>query len=331
MISVILPIYNVEPYLEKCLTSILTNTYKELEVICVNDGSTDGCLDILHKYQAMDSRIIVISQDNKGLAGARNRGLDAATGEYIAFLDSDDWVHPRYFQSMLNCMNKKNADMVICSSRKFNEGEEFQIDSSIKPHYSRLNAMQFYKGGYTRYMIWGRLLRRRDVEKIRFDPSVRCLIDTLYNLRVIANLKNPKVYKTDAIMHYYLQRPGSLVRSHGNEERIQIAEWYVKNSDYFNENKINKWGWQLLEQSITMALLCRYQASLHNDRALVDRTNKLLKIMISDMKQNQDIDFNTKVTLLTMNRFPGIYRLYRKIIDPEFTEIERRVKSEKKI
>ena len=95
MISVIIPVFNVEEYLDKCLESILTNTYRELEVICVNDGSTDRCPEILRKWKERDLRVIIVNQENRGVVRVRNSGLDAATGEYIAFVDSDDWIHPR--------------------------------------------------------------------------------------------------------------------------------------------------------------------------------------------------------------------------------------------
>ena len=107
MISVIIPVFNVEKYLDKCMESVLKNTYRDLEVICVNDGSTDRCPEILRKWQEQDPRVIVVNQENRGVAGGRNSGLDAATGEYIAFVDSDDWIHPGYFESMLNCFLKR--------------------------------------------------------------------------------------------------------------------------------------------------------------------------------------------------------------------------------
>ena len=106
LISVIIPVYNVEAQLDKCIQSVLTNTYSRLEIICVNDGSTDGSPEILRKWQARDPRIIVVSHENRGLPEARNSGLEVMTGDYTAFIDADDWVHPQYFQSMLDCMEK---------------------------------------------------------------------------------------------------------------------------------------------------------------------------------------------------------------------------------
>ena len=92
MISVIVPVYNVENYLGKCLDSLINQTYKDIEIICINDGSTDNSLNILREYEQMDSRIIIIDQKNGGLSNARNIGLKEAAGEYIMFVDSDDWI-----------------------------------------------------------------------------------------------------------------------------------------------------------------------------------------------------------------------------------------------
>ena len=96
LISVIIPVYNTEAYLERCLVSVLSNTYRDLEVICINDGSTDGSLEILNAFARQDERVTVIDKKNGGLSAARNDGLRRATGEWIAFIDSDDWIHPRY-------------------------------------------------------------------------------------------------------------------------------------------------------------------------------------------------------------------------------------------
>ena len=96
-ISVIIPVYNTEQYLKRCLDSIKENTYQYLEIICINDGSTDNSLEILEQYQKDDSRFIIIDQKNSGVSKARNNGLEKATGDYIAFIDSDDWINPKYF------------------------------------------------------------------------------------------------------------------------------------------------------------------------------------------------------------------------------------------
>lgn len=113
MISVIIPVYNVVNYLKECLDSVCNQTYKDLEIICVNDGSTDGSLDILKEYEKQDSRISIISQENKGLSAARNVALDCANGEYIYFLDSDDYIELNALEELYNVSNQKELDIVL--------------------------------------------------------------------------------------------------------------------------------------------------------------------------------------------------------------------------
>ena len=99
-VSIIIPVYNVEPFLARCLDSVVGQTLRGIEIICVDDGSPDRSIDILNRYAAQDDRIRVISQENRGLGGARNRGFDAATGEFILFVDSDDWIDPAYCERL---------------------------------------------------------------------------------------------------------------------------------------------------------------------------------------------------------------------------------------
>ena len=111
-ISVIVPVYNVEKFLPQCLDSILAQTLTDLEIICVNDGSPDNSLKILEEYAKKDKRIVIINQKNAGLSSARNTGIKAATGEYIGFVDSDDWIEPDFYQNLYQAAKEHNADIV---------------------------------------------------------------------------------------------------------------------------------------------------------------------------------------------------------------------------
>ncbi len=326
MISVILPIYNVEKYLEKCLNSVLTNTYRDLEVICVNDGSTDGCLEILRKMEKQDPRIIVIDQENRGLPEARNSGLEVATGEYTAFIDSDDWVHPKYFQSMLKCMEETGADMVVSSVRRIQVNEEIEVDPNLEPNYRRLTDTEFYKSYYARHMVWGRLLRRRDTESLRFPPEVVTAQDTLYNLRVICGRKHPIVYEIDAELYFYLSRPGSLVKSHPYYTYIEIADWYIANGRDPKNRKTGEWGWTLVLESITVALSCRYSAYLWKNWKMIKHTNSLLRALLSDLSKDKYVRPNYKLTRMIMYLFPCLYRCFRLIDDPSLIGYERQIR-----
>ena len=117
LISVIVPAYNVEPYIEKCVKSIINQDYPNLEIILVNDGSKDKTGELCDKLKETDDRIQVIHQNNRGLSAARNSGLDLAHGEWIAFLDSDDWIEPEMYSTLIKIAVKEDAEIASCKTR----------------------------------------------------------------------------------------------------------------------------------------------------------------------------------------------------------------------
>lgn len=123
-ISIIIPVYNTEKYVERCLDSIIANDYENLEIICVNDGSTDNSLKKLREYENKDSRVKVIEIPNGGVSNARNIGIEESTGEYIAFIDSDDCIHNQYFSILLSAIINDNTKMSICDWLMFNDENE---------------------------------------------------------------------------------------------------------------------------------------------------------------------------------------------------------------
>ena len=123
-VSVIIPVYNVEPYLKQCMDSVVGQTLKDIEIICVDDGSTDGSLDILKEYATEDSRIQIIEQKNAGAGAARNNGMRHATGKYLSFLDSDDFFEPRMLEKAYDLAEKDQADFVSIQIRPVSYREE---------------------------------------------------------------------------------------------------------------------------------------------------------------------------------------------------------------
>lgn len=131
ILSVIVPVYKVEPYLRKCLDSIVFQTYKNLEIILVDDGSPDKCGEICDEYATRDARVMVIHKVNGGLSAARNDGLSKATGKWVTFVDSDDWIEPDYYEAMLRCPGAENAD-VICANGCFIEDDSSRSDACVE-------------------------------------------------------------------------------------------------------------------------------------------------------------------------------------------------------
>ena len=130
-ISIIVPIYNVEKYLTNCIDSILNQTFKDFELILVNDGSTDNSFEICKHYKDIDDRICIIDKKNGGLSSARNAGLDIAKGEYIGFVDSDDYIHPQMYELLYNQIIKNKADISMCEFKKVSEFNKKELSDKV--------------------------------------------------------------------------------------------------------------------------------------------------------------------------------------------------------
>ena len=132
MISIIVPVYKVEPYIHQCIRSILNQTYRDIEILLIDDGSTDKCGEICEEYARIDSRIQVFHTENKGLSAARNLGLMEAKGEYIGFVDSDDWIEPDMYESLLRQLGESEADISACKIWDEYQGNQQQSGNRIQ-------------------------------------------------------------------------------------------------------------------------------------------------------------------------------------------------------
>ena len=192
LISVILPIFNQEKYLPTCLDSLLSQTYQNLEIICVNDGSTDESLKILEKYAKNDSRIIIINQENlgPGPGGARNKGLQKANGEYIGFVDPDDWVEKEMFMELYRLIEVTGVEMVMCCAAAYSEKEKEFLDReqglelpflSEKISSNSLSGDEFRKY-YTRIFAapWNKLFRKSYLIKASLSFPERVYYEDQY-------------------------------------------------------------------------------------------------------------------------------------------------------
>ena len=173
LLSVIIPVYNVEPYLEQCLDSVVNQTYKNLEIICINDGSTDNSLKILEKYQKKDKRIKVINQKNKGVSVARNAGLDVATGEYIAFVDSDDYLELNaYEESMKVMLADRSVDLVEFRVNIFADNDDpinVNREKVICRYYDTIFKLKQHS-----IVLWNKIFKAETIRKkgIRFLSGI---------------------------------------------------------------------------------------------------------------------------------------------------------------
>ena len=214
-ISVIIPVYNNKKYLRQCLTSIKEQTYIDLEIICVDDGSTDGAQDIVDEYAADDSRFVVIHEINQGESHARNVGLSVANGDYIAFVDCDDWIERDMYETLLSATKETSAQMSVAGWFKDDatHSEPIENKQSVKEGI-------FYRDDLLRYIyirdeyrafayMWDKLYKRELLERpdgsnIRFDESLPLGGDVLFLAEIALNTKTA-VYTHKSLYHYRQQ------------------------------------------------------------------------------------------------------------------------------
>ena len=157
-ISVIVPIYNAEAYLNRCLDSIINQTYSDLEIILINDGSTDNSLDICLEYASKDKRIVVYNQTNKGISKTRNKGIELATGDYIGFVDSDDIISPRMYETLYNLMTDEKCLIAGCQYTKFTSSCKFKEDKNYIS-YTKEEALKKNLNEEISNFLWDKLIK----------------------------------------------------------------------------------------------------------------------------------------------------------------------------
>ena len=216
LISVIVPVYNAEKYLQKCLDSILEQTYQNLEIIIVNDGSTDNSGQICHEYEQKDSRIIYMEKENGGVSDTRNTGLDRMTGSYVTFVDSDDWLEPNYVQFLYEKLIEHQADIVVGNYTRFNEANSVFYFHTSADYYEKvydntsiISCLYDSKELLNSALIvaWGKIYKKEIMANFRF-PIDRIGEDALFNLKALLDSK--KVVYVNKSAYIYRVREGSL-------------------------------------------------------------------------------------------------------------------------
>lgn len=237
LISVIVPIYKVEEYLEKCIDSLVNQTYINLEIILVDDGSPDSCGDICDEAAKHDNRIKVIHKKNGGLSDARNAGMKVATGEYTSFIDSDDFISLDFYQTMFDVMKKTSCDIVECGVLKvkpdFEDSHNVSKIMSEKAYSARDALVELINDGEFHQHVWNKLYKREAVGDIIFEKGA-CNEDEFWTYRVFGNAK--KIVKIDTKMYFYLQRPGSIMGVGYSLKRLDALRAKKERQAYLEKN-----------------------------------------------------------------------------------------------
>lgn len=304
LISIVIPVYNAEKYLRACLDSVLAQTYKNWEAICVNDGSSDNSAKILEEYAAKDARFHIINQPNSGVSTARNTGLQQTTGKYLMYLDSDDIWHPQTLEILQNVMEKSNADMGCFKYQEVYPDTKiiynnYMVDSDFKLCKTPLLSF-IHRKIKTGILIWNKIYRTDKIKNISFC-NLKQGEDDVYSLSVL--LKISSIAMLDNVLYYYMQNPQSIMHQadeakiRGNRLKIEekitaiIQDYCLRSSDELLKKECQKY----LSEKILF------------------REHLLYALRKNKSKISQELDYLSE--LKTLNVFqPNLMRLRFKII-----------------
>ncbi len=225
-ISIIIPVYNVEKYIRRCLDSVLNQTYSNYEVLIVDDGSTDSSADIAREYEVIDSRFNVLNKENGGQGSARNYALDNISGNYISFIDSDDWVHPEFLERLITSIKEEHADVAMCNvQRVWDKGA---ISKKVVGNCTSQvveDIEEFLKTAS--FVVWNKLYKRELFQDIRF-PEKMMYEDFACVPTVLIKAKRISII-SDALYNYFW-RPGSTTNSYQHSADILKAQNILETS-----------------------------------------------------------------------------------------------------
>lgn len=325
IISVIVPVYNVEMYLKKCINSILNQTLKKLEIILVDDGSTDNSGIICDEYKFIDKRIKVIHKENGGLSSARNIGIDNATGDYLAFIDSDDWIEPNMIEVLFDMLEKNDSDISICEFIKCYDENVQPIQEEIKIEiFNNIDALKkLYDENKGIYMTiaCNKLYKRNLLEKVRF-PLGKIHEDEFFIYKVLYEAN--KISYINRKMYYYRQRENSIMNSRLTKKRLDAFQAFDERIEFI-KNKIN--DKELYSMSISsyykfiIAFYILYKKDNYNDYITIKqikvKANEIYKIYFKISKESLKL----KIIYSSFYINPILYTFIEKI-----SKIKKKIK-----
>ena len=240
IISIIVPIYNVEAYLEKCIQSLINQSYRAIEILLVDDGSPDKSGAICDEYALKDNRIKVIHKVNGGQASARNAGIELATGEYLTFVDSDDFLHPEMYESLLQNLKEGDADIAVCSFIMVRDHADVSDRGDYKTKiFSNIEALElfFTFSAINMTVVWNKLFKKSLFDQLRFPmDSIREDEAVLY--RLIYNSRRISI--TSRFMYYYFQREDSFVHVKNAGKEICLADTFEERLRFFADKNLKE-------------------------------------------------------------------------------------------
>ena len=311
MITIITPVYNSKQYLTQSINSILNQTYSDFELILVDDGSTDGSSQLCDDYAARDKRIKVIHQDNQGQAAARNRALDIAQGDYIAFVDSDDYIHPQMLAILLNLSIIYNTEIVVCGFARGSETEypwlpleNVKAETYDGRDFLR-NAVLNKTGKH--WLLWDKLYKRSCFDHIRL-PEGRIYEDNATVYKILYNVD--KVAVTDSVLYYYFMNENSTVNQSFKRKHLDWLLVVEEIASFFADcGETDMLNWANNCYLTSLADLLRKARLNHFDKEIQKSLKDKLFRQYCIEKRKYPVNIHT-YPMVIEELFPGKSRLY---------------------
>ena len=312
LISVIVPVYNVESYIEHCIESILKQTFTNFELLLIDDGSTDGSNKICNKYCEKDARCKTIHKaNNKGGAEARNTGLDHAMGDYIAFIDADDYVYPQYLEILYKTGCENECEISVVDFEKVPDMYYEASYEAIKYYNTRslcqkdLMEKLFSKTSFM--VVWGKLYKRELLQEFRFK-SFYIAEDIEFNSRVYQAVH--KATFSDVKLYYWINRPSSVTRILFSQRNIDAIDCYnIALSNIDNEKK--DYRAYALQRLYKVMLYTRYNASNKFKTAIKYKVMPIVDETLPELVHSRHIPTLQKYSLIAFLYIPFLYNLFR--------------------
>ncbi len=331
LVSIIIPVYNLEQYIAKCLLSIVNQTYSNLEILCIDDGSTDSSADVIKSWCENDSRIKYFYKENGGVSSARNLGLDVLNGDFVMFVDGDDYLHPQAVELLYNCFEKLDCDIACADAEKTNAylTEFSDIENSS---CEAIDVTKLYSRGDNRSFanVWSKLYRREVLKDMYFPLGIKYGEDTNFSFKVLS--KKPKLAKTDAKVYYYYARENSAETSVFSLNKATVLDSYDDICEYFSAEEssgLKSFALQYLFQTICyIRTLC---IGTEYEKDVMQRCKTLGKKWIGSFLKLDNIDLKTKLTVSMFFYSHSLYELVRLILDPTMKEFYKSRKKHKAV
>lgn len=314
-VSVIIPIFNCEKYLERCVLSIINQSLKDIEIILVNDGSKDKSLNICEKFANIDNRIIIIDKKNEGVGIARNEGIKIAKGEYIAFVDSDDFVELNFLEHLYNRAIKKNADICGCLYDEYKNGKYVSIqDLNTLKICGERNGKQFLNYFYNPsssyesiccIVVWNKIYKTELIKNILFSDK-KSAEDEEFSFKIMQESK--KIYMSNKVLyHYFSDNQNSLTNKPFGIHKLDFLKILEERKSLIRSNKY------LYNKNLYLLCNISIEYFFKMDGSSKNYNKKIFNVNFKELLDTKGVKMKDKVRFFIFYISPNLYKILTKI------------------